>query len=406
MLIFSLLLVSKALAVDYKFKFNIMDEGFQKTEGKMYNGQGNDLIATAPEVIALSAFDQNNLFGEFASAVIVNAAAYYGTSGQDGHCVLDSSYNFLNELKADRSTSTGYDKLAQKNDFQSYLDKFVVVNSLITAVIDKKGSLKITRKGAGSIIVFRNSCSNKRNLSFLPVFVTSDELTKKMTIPIFENFEILENDIVIVCNTWIRSLALLSHITVIFNLAILSAMKPGNFSLHPDNLPLNKEINELIKSTKEYIREESKQNTESNRSVTNKSLTNISNRWSSVRSSNLDSTVTYNPLTYPLERQIHNTSINTERPALEPKRFGTNTGQVISSSFSGQNNNYPNSHNSNYATPKEREKSQTSVERSISRSGIFSFSQKEEQKFPSRTYPRYMPGGIEYEKFLMSKITL
>jgi hypothetical protein len=172
--ILSLLLVSKALAAKYKFKFSQMAQGSVKNyENLPTKCIKEDFIATAPEIIAISSFDQRYPFQKFTSAFMVNAAAIHATSNKSIIALKEHSDQAIQEY--------------QNNTFHTYLRKlqkcesFFVSNayrslsrgSLITAAFDKD-LLRITQSGEVTLIVFRNSFNGEKPGSFLPVFSTFD----------------------------------------------------------------------------------------------------------------------------------------------------------------------------------------------------------------------------------------
>jgi hypothetical protein len=203
-----------------------------------------DFIATAPEAIALSSFDQRYPFRKFTSAFMVNAAAIHATSNNNINFLNESSNEALGEYISNIYRYLLKNGKHLNTDLMNYAYRSLIKCSLITAAFDKN-ILRITQSGVGMLIVFRNSFNGKKYGSFLPVFATYDHRVAKtlkktnhskisnhgMEHPFFPSFEIFENDIVLTVNTKLRSLVLLSHFIIIFNLVVSHALSADKFGI-------------------------------------------------------------------------------------------------------------------------------------------------------------------------------
>jgi hypothetical protein len=394
MLKISLLLLSKAMVIGLIFKFNRMSQGYAVMTGEqMSKLQGDGLIATAPELIALSAFDQKNQFEKFASAMLVNAAAFYAKINKSRVCVPENATNFLKQFESSLSQSRSSDSEALRANCKDYLTTFFKGYSFLTAVIDNKNSLVMSYRRDGTIIVFRKSLNNEGLGSFLPVFATSDAVTQKLPIAFFEDFQILENDIVIVANTYIKSLTLLSHFTLAVNLAILAAMNPREFVLPRVDSLLNLHINELIESIQNYKvgQSESKSSTKSIYSFMKEE-------------SHSGSFGTF------LRNKSKDEALQKERPENER---GSGNGHARGR-FRSEIKTIPNKKNTpfiynhqrnsnsfgnpNHGTIKETPRLSVAPERQIEyKSGVFPFyeiAEKEQKPQGTNTFPKYEPQGF------------
>jgi hypothetical protein len=391
MFILSLLLIAKAIAVDYKFKFNSVDQGFATITGEQVSEcQGTSLIATTPEVIALSAFDQKNQFGKFASTMLVNAVAFYAKNNKSRVCVPELATNFVDNFDQILSQNTSLDSKALRTNCIKHLSTFFMENSLLTAVIDNGDSLIMSHKRDGTIIVFRRSPNNEGPGSYLPVFATSDAVTRYSPITFFEKFKILKHDIVIVVNTYIRNLAMLSHFTLAVNLAISAAMNPREFLLPPSDSSLNQQINDLLKSFESYDKKKSLSDDRSKRSSVDprsNSGSNHSVHGSFARFKSLNKVPSINKMKMPGNRQTNDLI----HPLFRPLR------SMIETPFSFNNYN-ENSFGNPHGTIKKTDPQNGDRKREIElNSGIFPFSEIErEKKEPqgTNTYPKYEPQSL------------